>query len=136
MKRVKFVSLLMASLVLLMAAGCGGSTNDGTENEGEIAGNVGKAEMTIVFWNGFTGPDGDDINKIIADVNKAFEGEIAIKTQTMPWDNFYDQFRTVVANGEAPDIAIMSLDNIASYANYGVLTPLEDLSADIGLDAE
>ncbi|MCG1021513.1 MULTISPECIES: ABC transporter substrate-binding protein [Sutcliffiella] len=118
--KVMFLLLICSSLIF---AGCSNGANSGG-NDGEI---------TLEFWNGFTGPDGEDIGKIINEFNEAHKGEIKINTQTMPWGNFYDQYRTVVTNGEAPDIAIMHLDSIAGYARYGLLTPLDDLAGDIGL---
>lgn len=130
-------------MTLFVAAGCSEPTQNDpvdTDNGGdattETPGDVGEAEITLEFWNGFTGPDGEDIARIIAKFNEENEGEIAIRTQTMPWANFYDQYRTVVTAGEAPDIAIMHLDSIAGYARYGLLTPLDDLASDIGLNAE
>ncbi|ADU29311.1 ABC transporter substrate-binding protein [Evansella cellulosilytica] len=140
----KLFAATVISLAMLVAAGCGDQpTNEdqgdadnggGDEVVTETPGDVGDAEITLEFWNGFTGPDGEDIAKIIAEFNNLHEGEIAIRTQTMPWDNFYDQYRTVVTAGEAPDIAIMHLDSIAGYARYDLLTPLDDLAADIGLE--
>lgn len=110
--------------------------NAANETTEETPGNVGDADITLDFWNGFTGPDGEDIARIIADFNELHEGDIAIRTQTMPWDNFYDQYRTVVSSGEAPDIAVMHLDSIAGYARNDLLTPLDELAADIGLVEE
>jgi multiple sugar transport system substrate-binding protein len=137
MKSYKLLFTLVATLMLLLTVGCNSSsqedTSSGGDSAGETPGDVGDAKITLDFWNGFTGPDGEDIAKIIGDFNKEYEGEIAIKTQTMPWANFYDQFRTVVANGEAPDIAMMHLDSVARYASYDVLTPLDELSSNIGL---
>ncbi|WP_444684435.1 ABC transporter substrate-binding protein [Alkalicoccus luteus] len=112
------------------------STDEETQEETPGDVDIDDAEIVLDFWNGFTGPDGEDINQIIADFNEENEGEIAVRTQTMPWDNFYDQFRTVVANNEAPDIAIMHLDSIAGYAQNDTLTDLDDLVADIGFEDE
>ncbi|MDQ0257241.1 multiple sugar transport system substrate-binding protein [Evansella vedderi] len=144
MKSYKLLMAFMLSAAMFVAAGCseptqedpGNAGGDGDDTTTETPGDVGEAEITLEFWNGFTGPDGEDIAKIIADFNEKYEGEIVIRSQTMPWANFYDQYRTVVTAGEAPDIAIMHLDQIAGYARYDLLTPLDELSADIGLVAK
>jgi multiple sugar transport system substrate-binding protein len=139
---MKSFKLLILFITLLVAAGCSEPQQNDTGETGggdastETPGEVGEAEITLEFWNGFTGPDGEDIAKIIADFNEENEGEIAVRTQTMPWANFYDQYRTVVTSGEAPDIAVMHLDQIAGYARYELLTPLDELAADIGLVKE
>ncbi|WP_082795399.1 ABC transporter substrate-binding protein [Alkalihalobacillus trypoxylicola] len=139
-RNIFFLSLFAILTTVFMTA-CGGNENEGNntgESEQEIPGDVDveAAEIVLDFWNGFTGPDGQEIAKIIADFNELNEGEIAIRTQTMPWDNFYDQYRTVVVNGEAPDVAIMALDRIAGFAQHDLLTPLDDLAKDIGLVEE
>ncbi|SES26050.1 ABC transporter substrate-binding protein [Salipaludibacillus aurantiacus] len=149
MKKLKQLSAVTVGSLLILAAcqepeqqgGAGEDSdsegnNGGEEVEEDMPGDVGDADIVLDFWNGFTGPDGDDIARIISDFNEEYEGEIAIRTQTMPWDNFYDQYRTVVANNEAPDIAIMHLDSIAGYAQNDTLTPLDELAADIGLEED
>ena len=142
-KTFKLILALLVTATLLFTVGCSEPTQQSTDEPGsndtatpEVPGDVGDAEIVLEFWNGFTGPDGEDIAKIIGEFNKEFEGQIAIRTQTMPWANFYDQYRTTVTAGEAPDIAIMHLDSVASYARYGLLTPLDELAANIGLVAE
>ncbi|SDN89435.1 ABC transporter substrate-binding protein [Alkalicoccus daliensis] len=155
MKKLTALSAVTLGSLLLFTAcqepeqpeGEGDNSTEAAENEEAAEGNgeestedtpgdvdVDAAEIVLDFWNGFTGPDGEDINNIIADFNEMHEGEIAVRTQTMPWENFYDQFRTVVANDEAPDIAIMHLDSIAGYAQNDTLTPLDDLVDDIGFE--
>lgn len=124
MKGLKALLLLLICSTIIFAGCSNSNQNSSSSSDGEI---------TLDFWNGFTGPDGEDIAKIINEFNEQNKGEIKINTQTMPWANFYDQYRTVVTNGEAPDIAIMHLDSIAGYARYGLLTPLDELAADIGL---
>ncbi|RNA67655.1 ABC transporter substrate-binding protein [Alteribacter keqinensis] len=143
MKKYRKWLMTASAAALLTVVGCSepeqqSSGEDGVDGETEtdLPGDVEEAEITLDFWNGFTGPDGDDIAQIIAEFNELHEGEIAIRTQTMPWDNFYDQYRTVVTSGEAPDIAVMHLDSIAGYARYDLLTPLDELAADIGLEAD
>lgn len=116
--------LLLLTCAMLVFAGCSNQKQSGGSGNGEIV---------LDFWNGFTGPDGEDIGKIINEFNELHKGKIKITTQTMPWNNFYDQYRTVVTNGEAPDIAVMHLDSIAGYARYDLLTPLDELASDIGL---
>ncbi|WP_236634690.1 ABC transporter substrate-binding protein [Alteribacter lacisalsi] len=154
MKKSRFLLSLGLGAGLLALAACGdqptdedqagGEDNGNGNGDGEVEeqaetdtpGDVGDADITLEFWNGFTGPDGEDIAQIIAAFNEENEGEIAVRTQTMPWDNFYDQYRTVVTAGEAPDIAIMHLDQVAGYARYDLLTPLDELFEGVGLEED
>ncbi|MBS4195574.1 ABC transporter substrate-binding protein [Lederbergia citri] len=118
MKKVRILVLLLSFALILSA--CGGTKTGG------------KGEITLEYWNIFTGPDGDNMKKMVDQFNEEHKGEIKIKSQTMPAGNFYDKIRTVVSKGNAPDVAIMHLDQIAKYSDLGVLEPLDDLAA--GLD--
>ncbi|PTX64433.1 multiple sugar transport system substrate-binding protein [Melghirimyces profundicolus] len=102
---------LLLSISLLTACG------------GETSGDSGT--VTLTFWNGFTGPDGKNMKEIVDQFNKEHKGKIHVKMEAIPWDNFYDKIRTVVASGKAPDVAAMHLDQVPRMANKGVLTPLD-----------
>jgi len=125
--KVMMASVLTGSLVL---AGCSSDTKD-TASEGDSAGKV-----TLEFWNGFTGPDGNDMKKIVDEFNQKNAGKIEVKTQTMKWDQFYDKIRTVVSSGNAPDVAVMHLDQMPRMASKGLLTPLDELVKDADLKKE
>jgi len=119
-------SALATSLVL---AGCSSSSESTTKTtEG--------SKIVLEFWNGFTGPDGNDMKKIVDEFNKSQAGKVEVKTQTMKWDQFYDKIRTVVNSGNAPDVAVMHLDQMPRMASKGLLTPLDELIKDAGLKKE
>jgi multiple sugar transport system substrate-binding protein len=129
MKGVKLLLVFLLSFSLI-AAGCS-SKESASGGEGAAGG-----EITLEFWNGFTGPDGADMKNIVDRFNKENEGSIKIKTQTMPWGTFYDKIRTVVSQGKAPDVAIMHLDQIPGMASKNVLTELDTLAADLQMVEE
>lgn len=120
-------SALAASLVL---AGCSSSSSESTTKTTE------GSKIVLEFWNGFTGPDGNDMKKIVDEFNKSQAGKVEVKTQTMKWDQFYDKIRTVVNSGNAPDVAVMHLDQMPRMASKGLLTPLDELIKDAGLKKE
>jgi multiple sugar transport system substrate-binding protein len=127
MKSIKLSLVLLLSFALVFAGCSSSKDSSGTGETGETG------LITLDFWNGFTGPDGADMKKIVDQFNKENEGKIAIKTQTMPWGTFYDKIRTVVSQGKAPDVAIMHLDQVAGMASKNILTELDGLAADIEL---
>ncbi|PWK06590.1 ABC transporter substrate-binding protein [Tumebacillus permanentifrigoris] len=132
MKSAKVLQLAMASALgfSLVLTGCSSTTTK------EASSTSDSKKVTLEFWNGFTGPDGNDMKKIVDGFNKQYEGKIEIKTQTMKWDQFYDKIRTVVNSGTAPDVAAMHLDQVPRMASKGVLTPLDDLLKDSDLKKE
>jgi len=127
MKIPKMGLLLLLSFMLVLA----GCSSKQTDQNAE-----GSSEIVLEFWNGFTGPDGADMKKIVDQFNEENKGKIHVKTQTMPWANYYDKFRTVVSQGKAPDVSIMHLDQIPSYASTGSLTELDELAAELDLKEE
>lgn len=138
MKKLMWVLLLLLSATVIFA-GCSsskesGSTDktDGTSGTDAEA-NKSSEVITLNFWNGFTGPDGEDMKKIVDEFNKEFEGEIKVKTETMQWGVFYDKIRTVVSQGQAPDVAIMHLDQMPGMAKNGILYELDELAADLDM---
>jgi multiple sugar transport system substrate-binding protein len=141
MKSMKLLFVLLLSFSLIFA-GCSSSkessggteSSSGTKSSGGTETSTEPAkEITLEFWNGFTGPDGADMKKIVDRFNKENAGKINIKTQTMPWGTFYDKIRTVVSQGKAPDVAIMHLDQIPGMASKNVLTELDSLAADLDM---
>jgi multiple sugar transport system substrate-binding protein len=132
MVKLKLFLVLLLSLTLIVA-GCSKGTNT---DSGSDSSEKKDGEIVLEFWNGFTGPDGADMKKIVDAFNQENKGKIQIKTQTMPWGTFYDKIRTVVKQGKAPDVAIMHLDQVAGMAKNGVVYKIDDLTADLELKEE
>lgn len=85
------------------------------------------------FWNGFTGPDGATMERIV----KRFEKDtgLRVKMQIIPWATYYDKLTLSLAYGGAPDVFICHANRLAEFARYDVMRPVDDLvSADEGLD--
>ncbi|MEZ0536821.1 ABC transporter substrate-binding protein [Caldicellulosiruptoraceae bacterium PP1] len=89
--------------------------------------------IQLEFWNGFTGPDGKGIAKLVDIFNQKYQGKIQVKMQVMQWGAYYDKIVTAVVSGKAPDIGIMHLDSIAKYANKGILLPLDEFASKLKL---
>ncbi|KRQ87680.1 Cyclodextrin-binding protein precursor [Caloramator mitchellensis] len=121
----KLLAMLMTLILIAgLFAGCSKSTsNKPTEFK----------NVQLEFWNGFTGPDGKGMQKIIDQFNKEYEGKINVKTQVMQWGQYYDKIITAVASGNAPDVGIMHVDTLPKYAMKGVIIPLDELAAKLGL---
>jgi len=114
------VLVALLCLVGLLLAGCLPSRRFHSATGAEIR-----------FWNGFTGPDGATMERIV----KQFEREtgIRVKMQIIPWGTYYDKLVLSLAYGGAPDVFICHANRIAEFARYGVFRPLDDL---IGADKE
>ncbi len=116
-------SITLLCLLSLLLVSC---------SPGENSGNVANAE--IRFWNGFTGPDGATMEKIVKQLER--ETGIRVKMQIIPWSTYYDKLVLSLAYGGAPDVFICHANRIAEFARYGVFRPLDDLiQADKGFNS-
>jgi multiple sugar transport system substrate-binding protein len=97
-------------------------------------GSVLAEEITLDFWNGFTGPDGTGMGKMVEEFNKENEGEIEVEMQVMQWGTYYQKVVTALStrSDSSPDIGIMHVDRVPEFASKGVLLDLDQIVADLG----
>ena len=101
----------LAAALILAAGGCSRRTTD--------------EAGVLRFWNGFTGPDGATMERIV----KRFEHDsgLRVKMQIIPWATYYDKLTLSLAYGGAPDVFICHANRLAEFARYGVMRPIDDL---------
>jgi multiple sugar transport system substrate-binding protein len=88
--------------------------------------------VTLAFWNGFTGGDGEYMRKIVEDFNKATP-TIQVRMNIYPWANFFQKVAGAVISGQAPDVAVMHLDDIPTNAARNLIIPIDDIAQALGL---
>lgn len=91
-------------------------------------GQESKGKATVVFWNGYTGPDRPVLEKIVEEFN-ASSDTIAIKMEIMPWDTLFQKLMPAMIAGNGPDLISMSANRFAEYAEAGKLAPMDALLA-------
>lgn len=97
---------------------------------GMLAGMVIPAQAAdeIVFWNFFTGPDGENMQNLIDGFN-ATEPAFKIKSTTMAGGDLSAKIPTVVNSGTGiPDLVTLDVANIALYQEQGLLEPVTALT--------
>lgn len=117
------LSLVLATAWLLGLGGCARSGRSGPPRV-EKAGN----KIVIDFWNGFTGPDGKTMEKIV----RRFQAEnpdIQVRMQIIPWGTYYDKLTLSLAYGGAPEVFIMHAARLPEFAAFDTLQPLDSLFA-------
>ena len=112
-------------LVGALVSGCAGQGSGG--GNADTADADGK--IVLDFWNGFTGPDGPALEKVVADFN-ASQDKITVKTNIMPWDTLYQKVLTSVAGNDGPDIIAMSASRLPQFADEGLFAPVDDFYQD------
>jgi multiple sugar transport system substrate-binding protein len=100
------------------------------------AGNGGKdytgPKVQLNLWNGFTGGDGDIFKKLVDQFNGE-HANIAITVATYKWEDYYAKLPGAVSSGNGPDIAVMHMDMLATFAARKVIQPIDDVASALGL---
>ena len=124
--------------VLLSACGDGGP-NEAVTGGGQKAEPASTAytgpNVTLTFWNGFTGGDGP-VMKALVDKFNAANPNIKVTMNVYEWADYYQKVPAAVSTGNGPDLGIMHVDNVATNAARGVVLPLDDLAASLQLKEE
>ncbi|MCH3908001.1 MAG: ABC transporter substrate-binding protein [Sphaerochaeta sp.] len=89
-------------------------------------------KQTVVFWNGYTGPDRTVLEELVKKYNES-QNTVEIKMEIMPWDTLYQKLMPAMIAGNAPDLIAMSVGRYMEYAQAGKLANLDDLLASSSL---
>ena len=90
--------------------------------------------MTIDFWHGLTGPDGVFLEDMVNTYNETNEDGIFVQLNVFHWDVFFDRWVASVAAGDPPDVVIYHINEMPQFAEDGVVTPIEELIEEVGVD--
>ncbi|QRK12514.1 ABC transporter substrate-binding protein [Archangium violaceum] len=114
------------------ALGAGASVALGGCRESSTPREPRSSTVTLTFWNGFTGGDGEYIKKLVGDFNRSTPG-IQVKMNIYVWADFFQKVPGAVISGQAPDVCVMHIDDIPTNAARGILVPIDDLAQTLGL---
>jgi multiple sugar transport system substrate-binding protein len=122
----------------LAAAACGGGTSGppGTQQQGGGGEYTGKYEgpnVTLAFWNGFTGGDGPYMKKLVQEFNSEHPNIKATMT-TIRWQDYYQKVPAAVRSGQGPDVGIAHQDNLGTLAARRSIVPLDDIATELKLE--
>jgi len=93
-----------------------------------------RPEVTIRFWNGFTGPDGRPMQQLVKQFNRE-NPDIRVIMQRMDWYTYYNKLFVAGIGGRAPEVFVVHASNIPRFMQADFLRPVDDLlEKDMGLD--
>jgi len=130
-----FLTLTTAALVL---TACGGNDNGGgnaapSGSEGASSAAAGGKKTEFLFWTPFSGADGAFMKDIVEKYN-ASQDSYKINFVIQPNGEYYKQLDVALSAGkDSPDLAIMHVDQIPTYASKGQLQPLDDIAGQSGI---
>jgi multiple sugar transport system substrate-binding protein len=112
---------LLSIAAMLAATATGGCLrpSSGGDDSGQI---------TLRFWNGFTGPDGRTMLAIIRAFN-ASQSDVRVIMQRMEWGSYYNKLFVAGLGGRAPDVFVVHTDFMTRFVNAGFARDVADLLA-------
>ena len=134
MKTKRLLAILLALVMLLSLAACGG-TDGTTETQAPASGNETAAaeeapqELSgeITFWHSFT--QGPRMEKIQAAADEFMELHpgVTITIETFSWADFYTKWTTGLASGNVPDISSTIASQLVEMIDAEAVIPVDDL---------
>jgi multiple sugar transport system substrate-binding protein len=94
----------------------------------------GEGVITLRFWNGFTGPDGRTMLRIVQRFNRE-NPHVHVVMQRIDWATYYNKLFVARLGGRGPDVFVLHTDSVPRFVYAGFLRPCDDLISDGGLDA-
>jgi multiple sugar transport system substrate-binding protein len=135
--RRRFLELGLGASAAAGLAACGGgkSADDAAapKSTGKFNGKYTGPNVTLSYWNGFTGGDGPFMKQMVADFMKE-NPKIKIASNTVEWSQYYQRMPAAVQAGKGPDVGAMHLDQLATNAARKAIVPIDDLASGLGLD--
>ena len=111
-------------------AACGGSKTPPAATA-PAGGNGGATytgpNVTVKFWNGFTGADGVGIKQIVDKFNSE-NPKIKVEMNVYQWADFFQKLPAAVASGNGPNVAAMHVDDIGTAAAQNTIVPIQDIA--------
>ena len=86
----------------------------------------GKRKITVRFWNGFTGPDGRTVLRMVKRFNRA-NPDVHVLMQRMDWGTYYNKLFVAGMGKRAPDIFIVHADTLERFLQADFVRPVDDL---------
>lgn len=113
-------------------AACRGGSGSQTPAHSNGGAKYAGPNVTIKFWNGWTGADGVTATKMINQFN-AQTRNIKVRTSTFMWADFLQKLPAAVQSGNGPDVAVMHIDDMPTMAAQQVIVPIADVAKALGL---
>ena len=98
----------------------GGEVAADAGSEGGIVYEGPDSPVTLTFWNGFTGTDGEVLVDIVNTYNETNGKNITIEMDIMPWDTFYEKLPPAIATKTAPDFVLMPTSRLRVYGDQSL----------------
>ena len=118
-KTFKKVIAMICVCSLLFLSAC--STQPATSETGGT-----KTAKEIEFWSVFTGPDGENMVRMINEYNST-NPKIKVKHMPIAADELYQKVPTAVQSGQSvPDLSIVHVERLTGFVENNLLQPIDE----------
>ncbi|RZS82721.1 carbohydrate ABC transporter substrate-binding protein (CUT1 family) [Motilibacter rhizosphaerae] len=140
LSRRRFLSLTGGVGAAAALAACGGTSSPGgsaaSAPQASDTGSGGQEysgpAVTLAFWNGLTGGDGDVIKKMVNEFN-AQAKNVKVTMNIYQWADLFQKLPAAVKTGRGPDVGILHIDDIPTNAARGIIVPIDKVVTALGL---
>ena len=136
--RMRLLTVAVTTLGLVLAAcapQASPATSPATGGSAPPPTTAARQPIELIHWSWLTASDGEVWAQSIAEFNAAYKDKgIQIKMDVIGFDEFNTKVLAGVASGKAPDFGWGGGGLRAQWIKDGVLVPLDDLAAKVGLD--
>lgn len=80
----------------------------------------------VNFWNGFTGPDGRTMLRIIREFNEAHP-HIEVTMQRMEWAIYFNKLMVAGIDGRGPEVFVLHASELPRFERAGFIASLNDV---------
>jgi multiple sugar transport system substrate-binding protein len=101
----------MTAMVLLASTGCL---------------NTHESRVTLRFWNGFTGPDGRTMLRLVQRFNRE-NPDVDVLMQRMDWATYYNKLFVAGIGDRAPEVFVLQTLAMLRFSRAKFVRPVDDL---------
>jgi len=87
----------------------------------------GGKKIVVRFWNGFTGPDGRTMLRMVQHFN-ANNPDVEVLMQRMDWATYYNKLFVSGLGGRAPEVFVLQTHSVPRFARANFVRGVDDLS--------
>lgn len=85
-----------------------------------------RKKIQVSFWNGFTGPDGRVMLKMIRRFNEA-NPDVQVTMQRMEWATYYNKLMVASVDGRGPEVFVIHASTLPRMHRAGFIADAADL---------
>ncbi|GAB4525553.1 MAG: extracellular solute-binding protein [Anaerolineae bacterium] len=125
-KRLSLLSILVVLVVLAVLLSLAPvAAQDAVPTATPAVASIGTGDISISFWNGLTGSDGETLNAMLVDFVAA-NPDISVTTEIVEWNTLYTKLQAAFVAGNPPDVFMLHASEVPQFASFGVLRDLSD----------